>query len=89
MTGELEHRLSILAAMEGALADPVRLVGALAGAADDEDAVQRVRDAFGLSEEQATAVLDLQFRRLHRAGRARVTDELAMLRADHGPAESG
>ncbi|SDE41440.1 hypothetical protein SAMN05660485_00877 [Blastococcus fimeti] len=81
-----EHRLSILAATEAALADPVRLVGVLADAVDDEDAVRRVRDAFGLSAEQATAVLDLQFRRLHRAGRTRVTDEVAVLRAEWGPA---
>ncbi len=81
-SGEREQRLSILAAYEAALAAPVRLVGLLADAADDEDAVRRVRDAFGLSAEQAGAVLDLQFRRLHRAGRTRVADELAVLRAE-------
>lgn len=79
------QRISILAAYEAALADPVRLVGVLADAADDEGAVRRVRDAFGLSEEQAGAVLDLQFRRLHRVGRSRVADELAVLRAEWGP----
>ncbi len=84
--GEREQRISILAAFEAALTDPVRLVGVLADAEDDEDAVRRVRDAFGLSAEQAGAVLDLQFRRLHRVGRTRVADELALLRAEdeHG-----
>jgi DNA gyrase/topoisomerase IV subunit A len=81
-----QERLAPLAAMDAALADPVRLVTLLVDAEDDEDALRRVRDAFDLTDEQAASVLDLQFRRLHRAGRARVAAELAVLRAEWGPA---
>ena len=74
-----------LAAMDAALADPARLVALLVDAADDEDALRRVRDAFDLTDEEAGSVLDLPFRRLHRAGRARVAAELAVLRTEWGP----
>ncbi|MDT0274638.1 hypothetical protein [Blastococcus goldschmidtiae] len=74
-----------LAAIDAALADPVRLVAVLVDAEDDEDAVRRVRDAFDLTDEQAGSVLDLQFRRLHRAGRARVAEELRVRRTEWGP----
>ncbi|SDF75400.1 hypothetical protein SAMN05660662_3252 [Blastococcus aurantiacus] len=80
-----EH-LPQLAAMDAVLADPVRLVAALVDAEDDEDALRRVRDAFDLTDEQAASVLDLQFRRLHRTARARVAAELAVVRAEWGPA---
>ena len=81
-----QERLAPLSAMDAALADPVRLVTVLVDAEDDEDALRRVRDTFGLTDEQAASVLDLQFRRLHRAGRARVAAELAVVRAEWGPA---
>ena len=74
-----------LAAMDAALADPARLVALLVDADDDGDALRRVRDAFDLTDEQADAVLDLPFRRLHRAGRARVAAALAVVRAEWGP----
>ncbi|MCA0145778.1 hypothetical protein [Blastococcus sp. LR1] len=85
MSDPRAEKLAILAAYEAALADPVRLVVLLADAADDDDAVRRVQEAFDLPAEQATAVLDLQFRRLSRATRAHVADELRILRAEWGP----
>lgn len=78
------ERLAILTAYETALADPVRLVTLLVDAEDDDDAVRRLRDAYGLTAERATAVLDLQFRRLPRASRARISDELWILRQEWG-----
>jgi hypothetical protein len=79
------EKLSILAAYEIALADPVRLLALLADAEDDDDAVRRVREAFHLLEAHARSVLDLQFGRLTRAGRARIAEELRILRAEWGP----
>jgi hypothetical protein len=79
------QRLAILAAVDAALADPVRLVGILGQADDDDDAVRSLRDAFDLDEEQAQAVMDLQVRRVTPRHRARIAEELRVLRADWGP----
>jgi hypothetical protein len=78
------ERLSTLTAIETALAEPVRLIGLLQDAADDEDAVRRVRQEFGLDRAHAEAMIDVQFRWLNRADRARVAEELRVLRADWG-----
>ena len=82
-------KLSILAALEAGLADPVRLVRLLQEATDDEDAVRRLADAFGLAPEQATAVLDQQLRLLTPAHRQRLADEVRLLRAEWGPPLAG
>jgi hypothetical protein len=79
------ERLSVLVAIDAALTDPVRLIGILAQAADDDDAVRRLRDAFDLDDVQAQAVLDLQVRRVTPAHRARIAEELRVLRTDWGP----
>lgn len=78
-----------LAAMDAALTDPVRLVTILAGAEDDQDAARRLQAALGLSADQAATVLGLQFGALTRARRARVAAELAVVRAEWGPALHG
>jgi len=83
------ERLSALAALEAALADPVSLVHTLQEATDDEDAARRVAEAFGLSPEQAATVLAVQVRSLTPAHRRRVADELTVLRADWGPPLQG
>jgi hypothetical protein len=79
------QRLAVLAAVDAALADPARLVHLLADAEDDADAAHRIRQAFGLDEVQAAAVLDLQFRRLSRSARARLRAQLELLRTPWGP----
>jgi len=80
------ERLAILAAMEAALADPAHLVGILQESADDDDAIGLLLDAYGLDAAQAQAVLDLQVRRVIPANRARIAEELRVLRAAWGPA---
>jgi hypothetical protein len=81
------ERLPWLSAVEASLADPVGLVRLLADAADaadaadDDAATARAAQAFGLDRRQAEAVLDVQFRRLNRAGRDRLADEVRVLRA--------
>jgi len=80
------ERLSILTAIESALADPVGLLGILLDAADDGDAIARLMDAYGVEAVQAQALLDLQVRRVIPAHRARLAEELRVLRAEWGPA---
>jgi hypothetical protein len=88
MTGPDDHhrrsRISALTAIAAALDDPARLVHAVQGAADDEDAVRRISGAFDVDEWQAHALMDLQFGVLTPAHRSRVTAELALLRAAWG-----
>lgn len=78
------ERLSVLAAMEAALADPVRLIGILVESADDEDAARRLMRAFDLDDVQAQAVMDVQVRRVTAENRALIGEELRVLRADWG-----
>ena len=84
--GHRGERLRILSGIEAALADPVRLIGILLNAEDDEDAIARLMDAFGVDAVQAQAMLDLQMRRVIPAHRARIAEELRVLRAEWGPA---
>jgi hypothetical protein len=74
-----------LVALETALADPERLVRVLADADDRDAAVRALESTFGLSPEQALAVLDHQFGGLLRSRRAAVAEQLRILRAPWGP----
>jgi DNA gyrase subunit A len=50
---------------------------------DDSAAARHgIAAAFGLDELQANAVLDMQFRRVTRTDRARLSDELTELRSE-------
>jgi hypothetical protein len=75
-----DHRLPVLAAYESVLADPVRLVQVLQDAVDDDDALDRVAEAFGLDREQATVVLDAQFRLLLPSRREALAEEVRVQR---------
>jgi hypothetical protein len=78
-------KVRVLSAIEAAAEDPIRLVRAVLDATDDEDAVRRVGAAFGLDDDLARVLLDLQFRGLSRSSRARRVAELGLLRAAWGP----
>jgi DNA gyrase/topoisomerase IV subunit A len=82
------ERTATLAAIETALADPARLIGVLLDAADDDDALARLMSAYGVNPEQAQALLDLQVRRVIPVHRARVAEELRVLRAESDARES-
>ncbi|MGY1590611.1 hypothetical protein ACI79D_01410 [Geodermatophilus sp. SYSU D00708] len=86
MTDSRSQRLAALTAIDTALADPVRLVRVLQDAADDEAALDGLRREFGLDTVSATVVLDQQFRLLTRRHRDRHAEQLAVLRAEWGPA---
>ena len=73
--------LPVLTALETALADPARLIALLQDAEDDEAAVRSISAAFGLTPDEASVVLDNQFRLLVRSRRAAVAEELRILRA--------
>jgi hypothetical protein len=79
--GEVRQALPWLEALETVLADPHRLVALLLDAEDDAAAIHSVAEAFGLSHEQAQAVLDNQFGLLVQGRRARVSEELRILRS--------
>jgi hypothetical protein len=78
---DARQALPVLAALETAVAEPARLVALLQDAEDDEAAVRSISAAFGLTPDQASAVLDQQFRLLVRSRRAAVAEELRILRA--------
>jgi hypothetical protein len=84
--GEASARqgLDQLAALEAALADPVRLVQVVAPAEDHEAAVRALAASFGLTPEQASGVLDNQFGLLVRSRQAALAEELRVLRAPWG-----
>lgn len=82
---ERERRTGILTALAAAAADPVRLVELLTRAEDDDEALALLRESFGLDDAQASAVLDGRFRMLVAVRRARLAQELDVLRAEWGP----
>jgi DNA gyrase subunit A len=57
------------------------VVEAVVSSADTDQALQKVRARLDIDEGQATAVLDVQIRRMSGTERARVPDELHQLRA--------
>lgn len=58
------------------------LTEVVAGSNDTGEAVQKVRDLLDLDEAQATAVLDMQVRRMSATQRVRVRDELEEIQAE-------
>ncbi len=70
-------RLAVLRALDVAFADPRRLVDAIGGADDDEQATEAVSREFGLTRPEARVVLDQQFRLLTRVRTAERRRELA------------
>ena len=74
-----------LAAIDAAAGDPVQLVRLLLAADDRDDAVLRVAEHFGLTQEQADVVLDQQFAVLVGKRRGALAEQLRVLRAEWGP----
>jgi DNA gyrase/topoisomerase IV subunit A len=64
------------------------LLPVLEAAESADEAEEALQDTFGFTREQALAVLDTQFRRVSRADRTRVSDELAALRTEIAGLES-
>ncbi|MFP5372575.1 MAG: hypothetical protein ACLGI3_17760 [Actinomycetes bacterium] len=77
-------RIRVLSAIGAAAADPVRLLAAVQEAADDEDALRRVGEAFSVDEDLSQVLLDLRVGQLSGAFRSRVADELRLLGAEWG-----
>lgn len=73
-------RLDNLTALEAALREPQRFLALLISCRDSDEAEAALRSAFGVSQ-AATAMLDMQFRRVTGEGRDRIGEEAAMLRA--------
>jgi hypothetical protein len=79
--GGVRQALPWLEAVDTVLADPVRLVALLQDAGDDDAAIGSIVAAFGLTPEQAEAVLHQQFHVLVRSRRDELAEELRTLRA--------
>lgn len=78
-----DHRrhLALLAAISQVSSDLPRAAALLADAADDADAISRLREAYGLTAEQAGGVLEQQLWLLTGARRAELDNQLQTLRA--------
>jgi DNA gyrase subunit A len=75
-----EEQLRIYEALVLALHQPVATLDLLLNAEDAEEARKRLSARFGLDVVQATAVMEIQFRRATRLDRANITqrrDELS------------
>lgn len=91
--GRAEDRLHILDGLVRALEDPHALLDVLLGTDDAEGSREALRSAFGLSEIQSMAAMDLQLRRVSRHELQKIADardevaaQLARLRSSgrHG-----
>ncbi len=79
---DLRDRIYILEAIDAALTRWPE-VSAVAYACDSPDAlVDGLRHLLGIDEVQATAVMDMQTRRVTRLERQRIADQLAEVRAE-------
>lgn len=81
-------RLEVLEGLSAALREPQRLLELLTPCRDASEAALRLRQAFGVSQEVAVAMLDMQFRRTTLEGRTRIYAEAAALRGSALPAEA-
>jgi hypothetical protein len=84
-----EHRLEkarqrehVVSAVARAQSEWRNILEALEAADSAEAAPDVLQQTFGLTREQAVAVMDMQFRRVARLDRDRIFDELAALRAE-------
>ena len=78
------HRLHIVDAMWVACERRSELIDLVEVSESADEAVGRAREAFGLDDVQARAVLDLQIRRLARLERSRIAAERSELRGKAG-----
>ena len=70
-------RLDALRAFEAVLRDPHALLDIVLNATDPDQAQARIAAEYGVSVAAATAVMDMQFRRLTDTGRRWLAEELA------------
>lgn len=66
----------LLRALVEALSDPQTFLGIVLDSADRDEAIAALQDRYEWDEQQAAAVLDMQFRRATRAERDLITQEL-------------
>jgi DNA gyrase/topoisomerase IV subunit A len=76
---EREHIVSALAA---GLAEPHTVLEVVESAGTPEEAAEALCERLGIGHDQAIAILDSQFRRVSRSERARIENELAVLRSE-------
>lgn len=77
-----KERRHIVSAIVSGLASWAEVLTVIADSPSAEAARAGLREKFGLDEVQATALLDIQFRRVTGVDRQRLSDELRDLDAD-------
>lgn len=75
------RRLEVLDALIEALADLPALLAIVTSSADNASAQTALVQHFGVSQQNAVAILDLQVRRMSDQGRARLVEERDALAA--------
>lgn len=78
----LLRREHVVGAMVHAQQHLAGIVDAVASSSGTDEALEKVRALLGIDVGQATAVLDMQIRRMSSDGRARMADELQTLRRE-------
>jgi DNA gyrase subunit A len=76
---EREH---LLAGLERAQRSRHEVLNIIFDAEDSDAARTALMAAFGLDQQQAATVLDMQFRRMSRRERERISDELTLARTE-------
>lgn len=76
----LEDRIHVFEGLMAVVDDPRAYLEVVLAATDTDDAIGRIRAAYGLTELQAHASLDMQLRRLNQEWLRRLRDDLAEMR---------
>lgn len=79
---QLQDREHVLMAIVHAVESWKEVLTIISDAADESAACRALAEALKLDEVQATAVLDVQFRRVSRAARERLIVELRQIRGE-------
>lgn len=79
---DLQSRLHIFQGLVSVLGDPHAFVDVVIQGADMTDALRSLSASYGLSDIQAQAALDLQFRRLDQTSQSKIRAELVDIRTE-------
>jgi DNA gyrase/topoisomerase IV subunit A len=79
---DLESRLHIFEALVRVLDDPHRFVDVVLAGTNPSDTVEALQTAFGFSEIQAVAALDMQFRHLSKRTQSLMRSDVEQMRSE-------
>jgi DNA gyrase/topoisomerase IV subunit A len=79
---DLESRLHIFEGLQQVLDDPHRFIDVVLAGTEIDDTVEALQAAFGFSEIQAVAALDMQFRRLTKRTKSLMRSDVEQMRLE-------